>query len=191
MPMVAVWLISQRRPVYVDRYFILLLPLTVGLAGAGVTSISTWLKSRGLGSAWTLAVLAGLILVTGGAAAGRVFYHDVYAKEDWRGLAAYIAPAGQVQEAVWRSEPEILLPLAFYLPQPPTLLNDQAALPCEDGCWYVTRKPYTATHAFGQSVEEPDRPWTPSPPNGCAQLDAWISGTGLAAFRIVCGAEGS
>ena len=23
----------------------------------------------------------------------------------------------------------------------------------------MTRKPYTATHAFGQSVEEPDRPW--------------------------------
>ena len=92
---------------------------------------------------------------------------------------------------MWRSEPEILLPLTYYLSEPIPLVNDQAASPCRDGCWYVTRKPYTATHAFGQSVQEPDRPWTPSPPNGCTQLDAWISETGLAAFRIVCGAEGS
>ena len=55
MPMVTVWMVSQRRPVYVDRYFILLLPLVVGLAGAGVASISTWLSSprAGTGLDWS------------------------------------------------------------------------------------------------------------------------------------------
>jgi hypothetical protein len=42
LPVLAVWVISQRRPVYVDRYFVVLLPFVAALAALGASTIARW-----------------------------------------------------------------------------------------------------------------------------------------------------
>lgn len=186
IPLLAVWLLSQRRPVYVDRYFLVLLPIVAALAGSGAASISEWAGTRPRPARWA-PILLVLVGTLSGLAAVCLVHRDLtYAKEDWRQLSQTLTPAGSVAAPIWRSEPEILLPLSFYLGPDPRLLDSPTAADCRLGCWYVARKPYTATHAFGQSVQEAERPWQAVAPDGCQELDAWRSETGVAALWIVC-----
>ncbi len=186
IPLLAVWLLSQRRPVYVDRYFLVLLPIVAALAGSGAAHILSWASARSGPARWAPHLLVAVAMISGIAAVSQVHRNLTYAKEDWRQLSLTLAPAGSVAAPIWRSEPEILLPLSFYLGPEPALRESPAATDCRQGCWYVARKPYTATHAFGQSVQEADRPWQAVAPDGCRELDAWRSETGVAALWIVC-----
>ena len=190
VPLLAVWTLSQRRPVYVDRYFLVLLPVAIALVGAGVAQAGQWLSHRHRLGSWGSNLPLLILLACALPAALRVHRDQAFAKEDWRQLTGVIAPGGAIASPIWRSEPEILLPLAYYLGPDVPVLESPTAADCREGCWYVTRKPYTATHAFGQSVQEPDRPWEAVAPEGCQELDAWRSETGVAALWIVCGLTG-
>lgn len=185
-PMLAVWMVSQRRPVYVDRYFLVLLPLVMALVGAGVASAAERLRKRSPLAHWAPALLGLIVLGCAFSAALRVYRDLAFSKEDWRGLAGAIAPAETAASPIWRSEPEILLPLSYYLGPDVPVLEAPTAADCGPGCWYVTRKPYTATHAFSQSVQESERPWQAMAPEGCHELQAWRSATGVAALWIAC-----
>ena len=186
VPMLAVWILSQRRPVYVDRYFLVLLPLGIALVGAGVATATERLRERRPLGRWAPILLGLLVLGCALSAALRVHRDLAFAKEDWRQLAGVIAPAGTPASPIWRSEPEVLLPLSYYLGPDVQVLESPTPAECGTGCWYVTRKPYTATHAFGQSVQESDRPWQAVAPEGCRELEGWRSETGVAALWITC-----
>ena len=64
-------------------------------------------------------------------AALRVHRDQAFAKEDWRQLTGVIAPGGAIASPIWRSEPEIPLPLAYDLgPDVPVLeFTDGSGLP--------------------------------------------------------------
>ena len=185
LPILAVWVISQRRPVYVDRYFIILLPFVAALASLGAAALARWVaQSRPPRSLLALsAVAVALIAIS---AAWAVQSAPKFMKEDWRGLAAFLqteqAPAG----ALSLSEPEITLPLSYYLHL--DLVEDTPALipSCGDHCTWVLRQPYTATHAFTQSVKEPGRSQPPVPPEECEKVESWESPTGVSAWELSC-----
>ena len=184
LPLTAVWSVSYLRPVYVDRYFLVILPEAVALVGCGVLALSRALESRSpLRGPWAMVLL---VVLAGSWAAWRVHVNLVYAKEDWRSLARVVAPQGNFDGPIWRDGANLLLPLAYYLGPEVPVLDSPSAADCRDGCWFVTRKPYTATHAFGSAVQEPDRPWTASAPAGCQERGGWRSETGIAALWIMC-----
>jgi hypothetical protein len=124
-----------------------------------------------------------LILATTGAA---VHTAHKFAKEDWRGLVGFLQSWSAGPEALSLSEPEIALPLSYYFGE--DLVDDDLALipECATACWWVLRQPYTATHAFTQSVTEPGRGSPPDTPPWCQQLDTWESPTGIAVWKIDC-----
>jgi hypothetical protein len=187
LPILAVWVVSQRRPVYVDRYFIVLLPFIAALfalgAGAIVEATARWPR-RGR-RAFRIGAVA-VFLLAALVAASAVHMASKFEKEDWRGLAAFLQNHGVRPETLSLSEPEIALPLSYYTGE--SLVTHLPALvpACQGSCWWVLRQPYTATHALTQSVAEPGRGPLPDVPPWCDQLDTWDSPTGVAAWKINC-----
>lgn len=185
LPILAVWVISQRRPVYVDRYFIFLFPFVMVLASHGASTLARWsAQPRHLRAWWALLAAAAVTIAL--SAAWTVHSAPKFMKEDWRGLASFVQGQGASAESLALSEPEIALPLSYYVQQ--DFIEDGLALvpACADRCWWILRQPYTATHAFTQSVTEPGRSHPPDIPPWCRQLDVWESPTGLAVWEIDC-----
>jgi len=185
LPIAGVWVISQRRPVYVDRYFVVVFPFVVALVALGVDSVARRISRGGMhGAVGVLAaVAAGLVTLSAGLT---VHSAQKFTKEDWRGLAVFLQSRDADAGSLSLSEPEITLPLSYYFGEglthnAPSLLPD-----CGGTCWAVVRQPYTATHAFTQSVAETGRASPPLLPDGCDRRETWESPTGVAAWRLVC-----
>jgi 4-amino-4-deoxy-L-arabinose transferase-like glycosyltransferase len=187
-PIAAVWAISQRRPIYMDRYFIVLLPFATIPVSEGARW--TWeflVKKSPLKSQRVLAGvgLAGLIVI-GLLAAIQVFSAERYAREDWRGLAQHISESRESTPRIWMLDPEAVVPLRYYYRGEASFIDSSQPPDCIEPCWYVMRQPYTATHAFAQGVTPAGRAWEPELPAGCAVRDAWDSPSGLALWQVGC-----
>lgn len=184
LPVASVWLISQRRPVYMDRYFIVLMPLAAGLVALGTAeAVRRWRHAAFLRAA--PAALAAAALLAGLASAFSVQVEAKFAKEDWRGLVGFLQDQGATIESTSLSEPEITLPLSYY-----RFADVESGVPaliptCGSSCWWVMRQPYTATHALTQSVKEPERSQRPVS-QWCSAVESWQSPTGVAAWHQVC-----
>lgn len=187
LPVAAVWFLSQLRPVYVDRYFAVLLPFVAAIAAIGGHDLWSWIQTRldaGELPARTLLLIAAAIPALAGVLA--VHHHPAYEKEDWRSLTSWLnsAPASA---ALYLSEAEAQLPLDYY-----ELKRDIggmiAADSCEAECLWVMRQPYTATHAFTQAVPDPTRPdWRPQLPAGCViHARAPLPTSGLSGWHLRC-----
>jgi hypothetical protein len=133
---------------------------------------------------WAVAALTASVIV---ASAGlTVHLAQKFTKEDWRGLAAFLDSQQVEAETLSLSEPEIALPLSYYFEE--SLLRQAPShLPeCGQSCLAVLRQPYTATHAFTQTVKEAGRAAPLSLPIGCDRREGWESPTGVAAWRLTC-----
>lgn len=183
LPLVSVWLVSLRRPVFVDRYFLILLPWIAVLVALGARSLvrrALLLPARAWIAASVLAVAVGL------AAAAQVHTAAKYHKEDWRALQGFLKTSGAASAALILSEPEISLPLAYYGILPSIGVGGRLVPACGSHCWWILRQPYTVTHAFTQSVGDPTRPWLPEIPPECRRATVWESPTGLRAWELAC-----
>jgi hypothetical protein len=131
------------------------------------------------------AVAAGLVVLSAGLT---VHTAQKFTKEDWRGLAAFLKSQAAEADALSLSEPEIAVPLGYYfdgsfLDETPSHLLLPA---CGGTCWAVLRQPYTATHAFTQTVKEAGRKTSGEALPVCRQAAGWTSPTGLEARQMVC-----
>jgi hypothetical protein len=176
MPITAVWVISQRRPVYVDRYFVVLLPMVVALVALGAAAVAQRMRPaapfRG-----ALALATIVVALSGGLT---VHTAGKFNKEDWRGLVAFLHSRGVRLAELSLSEQEVALPLSYYYEE--GLIDESLPIvpECSEGCWWVLRQPYTATHALTQSVQEVGRGGAPSVPEMCEDSDSWQSPTRIA-----------
>jgi hypothetical protein len=190
LPVGAVWAFSQYRPVYVDRYFIVLIPfLLPAIAGGARRVIERWQGSiarfRWVGTY----VGAILLLLAMLGAIHAVHTQPAYKKEQWRQVASWLnrAPAGT---EVLMSEPELTLPLSYYAPDlsPAGLIG---TTPCGSMCVWILRQPYTYAHAFSQSVHDPARDsWRPQVPANCQVLDDQRWESGLETRMLACSSNG-
>ena len=185
----AVWIISQRRAVYVDRYFVVLLPFVAALVALGAAEATRRWGKDGAGK-FAVGFAAALAVVVALASAVGVHTAQKFQKEDWRALAAFLQNEGARLEETVLSEPEITLPLSYYSARSPLDVSQHLAGECGPACWFILRQPYTATHALTQSVHEPDRAPQPAPPQGCQTEDGWASPTGVGVRQMKCPAAG-
>lgn len=192
LPILGVWIISQRRPLYVDRYFIVLLPSFVYLIGVGAQSLLLWAKE------WFEGRAIGFVLVGSTAVwlligfwAGAQIHQDIkYSREDWRGLVDYYKQVRGFEQELWLLTPELKVPVQYYFRGDlDSAKISEDPLLCSHPCWWIMRQPYTVTHAFSQAISSPTRPWIPELPDDCIIMDQWVSETGLALWQVVCTGE--
>ena len=138
-PLVIIFLFSLRRPLYVDRYFIVLLPPLTLLAALGFSSLrSPW--------QWAVTLIA--------VASALVSYPN-YAKEDWREVTAFLRERQASGEPVYLLDLQDLLPLAYYgFRLPGDALNPP---PPPEAFWTVARDGRESAHRLGEleAVETP------------------------------------
>jgi mannosyltransferase len=183
LPLLSVWLVSLRRPVFVDRYFLILLPWVAALVALGMLALQR-IVIAGRSRRWSWAAVAAMIL--GLAVATQVLTAAKYRKENWRSLVDALQEAGASSRDLVLSEPEISLPLVYYGALPSIASGNRLVPVCDHHCWWILRQPYTVTHAFTQSVNDPDRPWLPEIPSGCRRAMVWESPTGIRAWELAC-----
>jgi mannosyltransferase len=187
-PLIAIWFVSQYRPIYVDRYFIVLFPAFLILISTGAREI--WSKWEGLGDMRKELFSGVIILALGsiGLWSGWQVHSDLtYAHEDWRSLASRLRTNSTATDQIFLADPETIIPLHYYKIDIATRSDFSDIHACEGSCWWVLRQPYTATHAFSQSVTDIDRPWKTEIPMGCTLIEAFNSPTGVALWHIQCG----
>ena len=181
IPVVAVWVISQRRAVYMDRYFIVLMPFVAGIVALAASAAGKQLSRSW--ARWAAVTVCALVALSAGFSVHSAWKFE---KEDWRGLAEFLELEGATDDSYSVSELEITLPLGFY-----KFSDLGSGLPslipaCETSCWWILRQPYTATHALTQSVKEPGRSSAPALPDECSQKASWQSLTGVSAWELQC-----
>jgi 4-amino-4-deoxy-L-arabinose transferase-like glycosyltransferase len=80
VPLVAVFLFSLKRPVYADRYFIVLLPPLLVLAATGFTALPRPWRTAGPLALFVSLSLTSLTYITS----------PTFVKEDWRGAVTFL-----------------------------------------------------------------------------------------------------
>ncbi len=188
LPVGAVWILSQRRPVYVDRYFIVLLPLIAVMAAVGAKNVGVrFVNIVSLQRHGRVPIIVFFIMLAFGNWVGwRVHLNPGYAPEDWAGLVGYFRMHVEADSRVWFSEPEATIPFQYYLRGEVDAVLGTQPPQCLPACWWVIRQPYTETHAFSQAITNPLRPWVPEVPIECQVLERWDSPTGLRLWEVHC-----
>ena len=186
-PLVGVWLLSQRRPIYQDRYFIVLLPFLAILLAMGSRRVVREISQRApkFSKGPVTAVLSALILLMVLWAGTSVHTQIAYAREDWTGLTDQLRDASSATR-IWLMDSEVVVPLRYYYDSEVRFLTDNQPESCQDSCYWVLRQPYTHTHAFTQSIRDPARSWRPEIPSGCQVMDRWDSPTGIGLWQVHC-----
>jgi hypothetical protein len=187
LPLSAVWLISQVRPIYVDRYFIVLLPFVGIMLSCGARALQR--LAHAIASGWRSQVVVYgslLVFVVAGFGAGWSVHTEAgYAREDWRSLAAMLMQQPQPLPEIWLSDPESIVPLRYYYHRDVQILDSTVPPACAVECWYVLRQTYATQHSFGQGGAA--RPAPPADLPACSAQLHWVSPTGLAVWRVKCG----
>ncbi|MGA9531080.1 MAG: hypothetical protein WBR18_00005, partial [Anaerolineales bacterium] len=185
-PVLGTWALSQFRPVYVDRYFIVLIPFLLPLVASGprvlaerqpggLSPVSRRLAAAAVGCA-ALAAIGSM---------WAIHTEPAYAKEQWRQVVRSLQSVPQGTD-ILLSEPELTLPLSYYAPgiEPVGQIRDHT---CLTKCVWILRQPYTPTHGFTQSLSDPQRQdWEPQIPDGCKQTGKVTWDTGLQVWRLGC-----
>ncbi len=123
LPLLATFLLSLRRPAYVDRFFIGSLFSFLLLAGGGLARIPRWPR-------WA----AGLALAGLGIWGTARFHFDpLFAKEDWRGAAAYVRTRERTDDGLALRHFQYVVPFLYYYqgalePEAVTVNRDTASL---------------------------------------------------------------
>ena len=183
-----VWVISQRRPIYMDRYFIVVIPGIAYLVATGASYLFNRLSVSSLPVPRPFLMLFGgiLILLIGLWQAWQVRVDVKYLREDWRSLSLVLKNDSAETPTIWFSDPEAEVPFRYYFGTSYHLIQQIEPPVCKSVCWWILRQPYTSTHAFAQGIHDPDHRWLPEIPSGCAIQDIWGSPSGLESWKVKC-----
>lgn len=143
LPLVAVWLVSFQRPLWLPRYFVFVTPFLCVLLARGLESLKpVWLEK-----AWEIAML-----VAGAYACWR--YDTDYTKEPWREAARRIAAAGSPATTAVLV-PFDVDPYRYYIrraaPAPTAIEVSHPAVPFASG-WTPEQMAWMERHARERSA---------------------------------------
>jgi hypothetical protein len=161
LPVLFIFVFSKSRAIYMDRYFIVLIPYLTALMCYGVKGWQIAVTSRLRAAAnpfLQLMVIVGWVLL-GMVVGSQIFHQAHYAREDWKTLSQIIERTSPDRNSikVWSYDLVSRIALDYYSEADLDFLEDSELGSNTAGIWFVYRQPYTATHAFAQAVSEPGR----------------------------------
>ncbi len=170
LPMLVAFLLSLRRPIYIDRLFIMTLPAYLILLAWGIASPKASWARWALGAGLVVAMAVGL---------SRVYFDaSLYTKEDWRGAARYVQNQSQPCDIITLRNFQDLLPFNYYyqgevqrvpitLNRVTTPLAELSAGHCR--LWVVYRHPHESSHFLARS-----QPFDLDSQEGDPQVRGWL-----------------
>lgn len=189
-PIVGIWIVSQRRIIYMDRYFTILIPFVVILISSGASVVYTWIHNRiNLSKRnWMYIILMTFFIMIGIWTGLQVHVKDNYQRTDWKGLVGFLenSVSNGEKPLLWLAHPDPTRNFLYYRFQDYIEIDSDIPPVCLTTCWYVMQQPYIATHAFSQAVSLPEKPWLPDLPTGCTSQDRWGSTSGVHLWQVIC-----
>ena len=173
-----------------DRYFIVILPFIIPPISNGMQRAWDFIARKADKTNLPVIAITGIaiLIAVGWLAAKNVHTESKYAREDWRGLVAYLVQEESNTPEIWFSDPESLVPFKYYFnTKSLETISSDSPPACSASCWYVIRQPFTPTHSFAQGGASIQREWLPVLPQNCRLLDQWESPSRLALWKVTCG----
>jgi len=171
LPMLVVFLLSLRRPIYIDRLFIMTLPAYLILLAWGIASLKTsWAR-------WSLGV--GLVIAMTVGLSRMYFDASLYTREDWRSAARHVQSHSQPCDIIVLRHFQDLIPFDYYyqgevqrafitLNMVTTPLQEFAEGHCR--LWMVYRHPHQSSHFLARS-----QPFDLDSQEGDPQVKGWLT----------------
>ena len=107
-----------------------------------------------------------------------------YAKENWRTLLEVLVNAGVSKQPVWLTDTKAMTALEYYLGGQYEYLEHASSSQCHGSCWWILRRPYTATHGFSQAISISDRVDEIQISTGCCVERYWQDDSGLELWDV-------
>jgi hypothetical protein len=158
VPVVLVLIVSLVSPIFVFRYFIIILPALIILVALGASQI----RSR----AMFAAVMTVMVLLMGRSI---LVYHREYANEDWRGTTHYILSDARAGDRLLFYAPYARTPYDYYVSRTsntslPTVIDDATGktltqislatrLPCSRRVWLVLSHDHENGDTLGDAIQ--------------------------------------
>ena len=163
-PITAIWVFSQYRPLFVDRYFIIFVPYLTILIAKGAGRISSKIKDV-IHTKKTYSIVMALLIAVpftlGLWAGSNTLTGQKYARENWRELSSDLSQGTALSSKVWLSDPYLVLPLQYYFDGNITKIDFVSPPDSEGTYWWILRQNFTYTHAYTQSINPTRREWIP------------------------------
>lgn len=171
LPMIVTFLLSLRRPIYIDRLFIMTLPAYLILLAWGTLGL------RALWARWALGASLVTVMAIG---LSRVYFDTrFYTKEDWRGAARCVQSYSQPCDVIVLRSFQDLIPFDYYYQgevQRVYISLNMVTTPLEElveghcRLWMVYRHPHKSSHFLARS-----QPFDLDSQEGDPQVRRWLA----------------
>jgi hypothetical protein len=141
---------------------------------------------QGVSYQFLVTIFVLLPLVTGLYAGFQIYQNCNYSKENWRALAEQLRKTNVSKQPVWLMDAESIPALRYYLGDWFEHLELAESAQCQDSCWWILRRPYTATHAFSSAVVSSGHLDDIRTPVGCSTELYWKDEAGLELWDVIC-----
>jgi 4-amino-4-deoxy-L-arabinose transferase-like glycosyltransferase len=170
LPMIATFLLSLRRPIYIDRLFIMILPAYITLLAWGTMGLKApWAR-------WTLG--AGLVIAMTVGLSRIYFDARIYTKEDWRSAGRHVQSHSQPCDIIVLRNFQDLIPFNYYYQgevQRVSITLNMITTPLEElveghcRLWMVYRHAHESSHFLAWS-----QPFDLDSQEGVSQVKGWL-----------------
>ena len=140
VPVLSTYLVSLRRPYYVDRYLSIVLPAFVVWIALGVTTLPRRWRT----------VAASALLVASALALAGMLSGQRYQKEDWRSAVLQVREMSRPGDRLFVAGPEDVPVSAYYLQEARPLEARLPELSTEGRGWFLYRAPVESNHLLGE-----------------------------------------
>ena len=121
VPLAALWLLSLDRPLYKQKFVLLVAPAYHVLLAGGLLALGRWVgrrvKLRGARLV-SVIVLSGLACGTSFPSLMNLYTNPAYARDDYRGIVAYIEATSQPEDAILINAPSQIETIDYYYDGP-------------------------------------------------------------------------
>jgi len=171
LPMIATFLLSLRRAIYIDRLFIMTLPAYIILLAWGTMGLKAPWARLALGAGLVIAMTVGL---------SRIYFDArLYTKEDWRSAARHVESYSQPCDIIVLRNFQDLIPFNCYYQgevQRVSITLNMITTPLEElveghcRLWMVYRHAHESSHFLARS-----QPFDLDSQEGDPQVKGWLT----------------
>ncbi|MDH4209573.1 MAG: hypothetical protein OEV76_11910, partial [Anaerolineae bacterium] len=195
VPILAIYVLSLSRPAYGPKFLLLVTPAFLLLLARGIGA--EWLggtsrRRASIAGRWAVTgLLLSFVVAASISSLNNYYFNQRYARDDYRGIAAYITAAGQEGDAIILNAPGQIDIFSYYYHGPLPIYPLPGQRPLDEAKTEATLKQITAQHRqlyvllWGTDESDPGRfieGWLDQ--RTFKALDSWHGNVRLAIYAV-------